>query len=287
LYINVMPAFWHAWDSTQGKSAAARAAAFKEAVILPNLGVYANGEFADELVSDDQIATYLDGLELRIGELRALSDRVSTEIPGDVERVQAELPGLSLEKISIYVLPSFELFNGQTADLGERTAVLFGVDGLLYYDGPRVNVGVTVAHELFHIYQAQTHPGNSTNGALVWQAVWREGSAAYASQQLAVDATKQLALGAQLAGASSDATRALACFVQRHWSSGDENDVTALLNADAHPVGLPSRGGYLVGYLGALDFAKTHTLAQLGSAPLGQVEPALKMSVDRLCATGA
>jgi len=284
VYVNVMPGFWHAWDSTKGQPASVRVAAFKEAVIYPNLGAFINSEFARNLGSDDEIASYLDSLEPRIGELRALSDRASAELPGDIARIQVELPGLSLGDISVYLMPSFHHFNGQIHDLGKGIGVFLGVDGLLDFDGPDVNISVTIAHELFHVYQFETHPGYHTGDALLWQAVWGEGSAAYASQYLAARATKEQALGEQLAKLSPAQTKALACYVQSHWNSQRDDDIDSLLDAGAHADGLPPRGGYLIGYLAAADFAKTHTIAQIGSEPLAQVEPSLEASVNRLCA---
>lgn len=284
VYVNVMPAFWRAWDSTKGQPESARVEAFKEQVIGPNHAVYAKDEFADDLRSDATIASYLEGLEVKAPALRSLSDRANAEIPADLQRIQHELPGLDLSRVSVYVLPSFGHFNGQTADLGSGTGVLFGIDGLLEFDGSDVNLGVIVAHELFHIYQYQTHPGFSTDEMALWQAVWGEGSAAYASQQLTPDATPEQALGAKLAATTWSDRRGLACYVQSHWNSHAGNDIEAVIDFGAHPAGLPARGGYLVGYAAAQDFMRTNTVAQLGSVPMDRAETALRTTVDRICA---
>ncbi|HEX8806207.1 MAG TPA: hypothetical protein VF741_04620 [Candidatus Aquilonibacter sp.] len=283
IFVNVMPAFWRAWDSTKDQPESARVAAFKEQVVAPNHIVYAKDEFANDLRSDDAIASYLERLRANEPALRAMSDRAAAEIPADIQRVQQDLPGLDLSNISVYVLPSFGHFNGQTADLGGGTGVLFGVDGLLEFDGPNANLGVIVAHEFFHIYQHQTHPGFSTDGMALWQAVWVEGSAAYASQQLTPGATIAQALGASLAATTPADRKALACYVQAHWDSRAGKDIDAMIDFSQHPPGLPPRGGYLIGYAAAQDMSGTSTVAQLGSAPMGEAEAALRTTVNGLC----
>lgn len=283
VFVNVMPAFWHAWDSTQGQPDSARVAAFKTEVIEPNRAVYDADEFTRDLASDATIAAYLDRLARHEAALRTLSDRASAELPSDLERIQYELPGLNLSDVSVYLLPSFNHFNGQTHDLGKGVGVLFGIDGLLEFDGPDVNLGVNVAHEFFHIFQYQTHPGFSSDAMNAWQAAWIEGSAAYASQQLASSATRAQALGTSLAATTPSDRKALACFLQAHWNSQEREDIDDLIDLGDHPEGLPSRGGYLIGYAAAQDFSRTHTLEQLGSAPMDQAEAALRSTVDRIC----
>lgn len=202
--VNLMPAFWSVWDGTQGKPDSVRVVALKQKVILPGPPVYADGEFRRDLSSDEQIAKYLDGLTPMVPQMRDVSRRLEQQVPLVVQSVEAALPDLSTDRIVVYILPSFHHFNGQTHDIGDKIGVLFGVDGIVQYGSESSDIRVDVGHELFHIYQFQMHPGFRTNRASLWQAVWGEGSAAYASQVLMPGTTEGAALGSELATANTE-----------------------------------------------------------------------------------
>jgi len=274
---DLMPAFWQAYDAP---SRDGRVEEIKERIVLPVLQFYADGEFFDNL-SDEGIGAYLDGLKTRASLMRELSERIPAELPAEIANVQAALPDLSLARIHFYVLPSFDHFSGQTHDYRDGVGVFFGVDDIIEHG--QENFNVVVAHELFHIYQFETHPGYDTDALPLWGLVWAEGSAAYASQHLVRGATMNDALGPDLAGATPATIKALACNIQSNWGSHSERATRDLLDTSAHPPRLPPLGGYLIGYLAARDFAATHTLAQLGSAKTGEAEAALKTTIDHLC----
>lgn len=283
---NLMPAFWNVLDTTLGKPTSVRVAAFKEQVILPGLPVYADGEFRRDLSSDDRIAAYLDGLAPIVPQMREVSRRLGQQIPLVAQNVEAALPDLSTDRIVVYILPSFHHFNGQTHDIGEKIGVLFGVDGIVQYGSQSSDIGVDVSHELFHIYQFEMHPGYRTDQASLWQAVWGEGSAAYASQVLTPNATESAALGNELAVAGTDATKELACGILAKWNSHDGGDMAAYVDAGSHPPSLPARGGYLIGYLVARDLAKTRSLSQIGKLDGDDLERHMRDGVGALCKSG-
>lgn len=285
--VDLMTPFWSVWDSTAGKPPQQRVAAFKERVILPGLPVYADGQFRRDLSSDDAIAKYLDGLEPHIAQMRAVTAQLRQQWPLVEASVAKQLPDFSSDRIVVYFLPSFNHFNGQTHDIGDKIGVLFGVDGIVEYGSSGENVGVDIAHELFHIYQFETHPGYRTDKATLWQAVWGEGSAAYASQVLTPGATATDALMGDLAAAPSETVKALACGIQAKWSSDDRDDINAYIDAGQHPPNLPARGGYLIGYLVATDMGKTHSLAEIGKIDVTSLEAPMRSDVAKLCSTGA
>ncbi len=273
---NVMPAFWKAYSAPPAQ----RVAQVKQLVIMPNLAVYANGEFSNDL-TDDAISSYLLMLEPKEQALRAKSAQIAQALPGAIASVQAGLPDLDLSKIQFWILPSFSHFNGQTTDVPHGTGVLFDADGVLQY-GPQ-NFSVIVAHELFHIYQHQTHPGASSDTQSVWAASWNEGTAAYASQMLVKGATMTDALDETLVNTGAATTKSLACFIQKNWDSHSGHSISAMIVDGDHPDGMPTRGGYLIGYLAAKEFAASHTLAQIGSSPSDVAEAAMKTTATRLC----
>lgn len=284
-FVNVMPAFWQAWDSTRGQPIENRVEKFKTLVIMPNLAVYANDEFNSNLASDQSIAEYLDSLKPYVPQLRALSNSVPPEVAQVEKSFAMALPDFDPTKVIVYFVPSFEHFNGQTYDFGKRIGVFLGVDGILSFEGTHANVGVDVSHELYHVYQWEMHAfGKGNNGAL-WQAVWGEGSAAYASRQLTPGATETAALMSRtLANLSTAKTAQLACGIVKNWDSQDGDVASLYLDGGKAPPGLPSRGAYLIGYLAAQDFAKHYTVDKLAKLNAAQVEGPLRADVQTLCA---
>lgn len=282
--VNVMPAFWQALDTTKGEPIADRVALYKSLVVTPNMAVYGFDEFSRNR-SDKAIAAYLHAIAPALPKMRAISDELEQKLPAYEASFVRQMPGFDAQRIVIYFMPSFFHFEGQTHDLGDKIGVLFGVDGMAAFDKD-VNPGVVAAHELYHIYQFEMHPGARTDNVPLWEAVWGEGSAAYASQVLTPGATKAQALGSTLAAASTDVTRRFACAIQSKWTSYDQQDFNDYFDASQSPKGLPPMGGYLVGYLVAQDLGKTRSVAQLAKMQVTDLEPLMRSRVASLCSGG-
>ncbi len=261
-----MPAFWKVYDAAY-PSSYARAEAFKRDVVLPNLEAFINGEFSSNLLDDATIGSYFDDLRPDAGAARAVSARLSKELPADIARFQGALPDFDSSSIyAIYVMPTFYHFAGQTRDMGDKIGVFFGPDVIANVYGANANVGVIVAHELFHIYQYETYTGSRNRSRPLWLQVWIEGSAAYASEHLTPGATASDALNATLVASNAATRKQFACIVDRSWDATNGSASYRLLDVSAHPQGLPSEGGYLIGYLAAQQLSKTMSLAQIGKA---------------------
>lgn len=286
--VNVMTTFWSFWDSTQGQPESVRVAQFKEQVIVAGLPVYADGQFRLSLADDVEIGKYLASLQPIIPQMRVVSKKVEEQWPLVEANIAKQLPDLSPDGIIVYFLPSFNHFIGQTRQLGDKTGVLFGVDKIVQYEGVNANVGVNIAHELFHVYQGETHPElNGNDTPPLWLLVWIEGSAAYASQVLTPGATMHDALaGTDLADAKQDTVKGLACGIKANWSSHDEKDDDLYIDTGNHPQGLPAHGGYLIGYLVTQDLAKTQSIGEIGKYNFTTLEPVMRAEVGKLCVTG-
>ncbi len=282
--VDIMPAFWRVWDGNY--TDAQRVTAFKEQVVMPNLAVYMYHEFYGNLSTDAAIAAYFRRVQPYIAAMRTIDARLHAQLSADMESVQRSLPDFDAQAIyAVYFMPSLLHFNGQTHDLFDKTGVFFGIDGLAEYDGANVNVGVIIAHELFHIYQYEKYTGKREETTPAWWDVWIEGSAAYASEKIAPNGTKVEALGDQLASADTATTKKLACLVESRWSSPNADD---LIDAGTHTDGLPARGGYLVGYLATEQLAKTMSLSEIGKAMNDPgFEGRLRPIVHQLCLTGS
>jgi len=149
----------------------------------------------------------------------------------------AALPDFDANRVVIYFMPSFGHFEGQTHDLGTKIGVLFGVDRMA--GEKNVNPGVIVAHELYHIYQYESHPNFKTSDLVLWEAIWGEGSAAYASQMLTPGASEAQALDEKLAAAPSSVVQQLACGIESHWSQHTDEIFADYFDAGESPPGLP------------------------------------------------
>lgn len=283
--VNLMPSFWQAWDSTKGQPLSDRVSEFKVLVVQPNAAVYGFDEFSRNLQSDDAIAAYLQSLTPRAAQMRTLGFRLARELPTDEAAFMRALPDFDSSRVVVYFMPSFLHFAGQTHDLGSKIGVLFGVDRMA--EQSDVNPGVVVAHELYHIYQFENHPGYRTDRATLGQAIWGEGSAAYASQVLTPGATKAQALSSELAHATPETVRIFACAIDSKWNSHNQDLFDLYLDAGQSPPNMPPMGGYLVGYLAAKDLSKTYSVSELAKLTLPQIESVVRPQVGELCKTGA
>ncbi len=283
--VNVMPAFWQAWDSTQGQPVQERVAKFKALVIRPNMEVYGFDEFANIVSNDNRLARYLDLLEPHISQMRQISQNLPDQIDDAEASFAKQLPDFDSSRIKVYFMPSFGIFNGQTHDIGQKVGVLFGVDEIAA-NGGQENIGVDVAHELFHVYQYEAHPGVRSDQARLWQAVWIEGSAAWASQQLTPGATEAQALGDVFTQTNPDERKQLACDLLDDWDSHNPSIMATYLQAGVGERSLPARGGYLIGYLVAHQLANDnpYSISQIGKLPFDRVEPRMHDDVRKICA---
>ncbi len=284
--VDLMPAFWSAWDATGDDRGAARARAL-EALIAAHPEAYDPAEYAEELHDPGALAGYVDRRERDAAAVRAAGERIVAELPQQIDAVRSRLPDLALAALTVYVVPSFEHYNGRVRPMPDGSLALFlAPDGMVQGEGAHPNVAVTVSHELFHVYQFQTHPGVDPHDIPLWQAVWAEGSAVYASRVIAdVSLARAAGMGEDEA-ADSDARRALACGIRDAAESREEHDFDLYLTGGVHPPGLPDRGGYLVGALIAQDVARAMPLERLGKLTVDKLRPQFFARLARLCASG-
>lgn len=282
--VNVMPAFWQAWDSTEGQPIDNRVEKFKDLVVKPNMDVYDFDEFANTVSNNNALARYLNSLQPQISQMREISDNLPQLIDDAEVSFAKQLPDFDSSRIIVYFMPSLGVFDGQTHDIGQKVGVLFGVDGIAQNDEDQENIGVDVAHELFHVYQYEAHPGARSDQAHLWEAVWIEGSAAYASQQLTPGATEAQALGAVFKQTTPDERKQLACDLLDDWNTRNPSIMATYLQAGAGERSMPARSGYLLGYLTAQDFARNYSVSQIGKLPFGQVQPRMQADIRKICA---
>ncbi len=284
--INVMPSFWRVWDSSTGEPLGVRVDLFRTLVLKPNVRIYADQEFTNDL-SDSGIAGYLQSMRTRAPLVRALGERLTRGLPDYFSAFLRAFPDFRTGGVTIYVLPSFWHFNGAIREVGSKPAILLGPDGIAAFDGPRVNLGVAVVHELFHVYQIQLHPQSTLTMPTLGEAVWGEGLAAYVSQRVISGATRAEALGRELAALDDRSTRKLACALAPHLGEPLTDELnTEYFDSGEHPMGLPARGAYLIGYSVAKRLNARRDLRDLALLQGIPLRNAITGNVRALCTSG-
>ncbi len=277
--VNLMPAFFDAWDGGIGKPIDERVRLLKADLLYPNRKAFDSGQFR---LDDPRLAWYLDEIAPSVPAMRRMTDKIATELPSSERAFIDAFPDMS--PATVYFMPSFLHFDGQS----NGGILRFGIDGIVEFDGPDANLGVLAAHELFHIYHAQVNPetfGESgSTQAPVGAQLWSEGLATYVAGRLNPGATRsQTLLSKDLAELSAAKTRRLACLMEPKLASTRESDAAPFFDADVQPPGLPARGGYLVGLLVASRFGKEHTLRELALLKGGSLTASIAGAVHALC----
>jgi hypothetical protein len=277
--VNLMPAFFRAWDDGAGKPIDERVRLLKADLLYPNRKAFDTGQFR---LDDPRLAWYLDEVAGRVPAMRLVTEKIATELPSSERAFVAAFP--DMKPTTVYFMPSFFHFDGQSS----AGILRFGVDGIVEFEGPDANLGVLAAHELFHIYHYQVNPqtfgeSGSTQAPIDAQA-WSEGLATYVAQRLNPSATRaQVLLSKDLAELSPANTRRLACLMEPKLASTRESDAAPFFDADVKPPGLPARGGYLIGLLVAEQLGKAHTLRELALMNGAALRAPIAAAVHALC----
>ena len=280
--VDLMPAYWAAWDANP--PGAARAHAIATAVVAAHPEVY-GAEFAS-LRDPASLERYLARVAPDAAAVRAASSAVPLELPADIAQIRSALPDFALEGITIYVVPSFGHYNGRVRPVAGGLALFLGPDGMVQGEGAQPNIARTVVHELFHIYQFQMHPEMDPSAATLWMAAIGEGQAVYASQVITGASTDDALMSAEYHSPSVATTKALACGIRDRADSRNPADFETYLTGGVHPPNLPDRGAYYIGYLIVHDLGKRYTLSQMAKLSIAAAEPQVRSRLDQLCTTG-
>lgn len=281
--VNLMPAFF----SSQARTASLdeRIARFKDRVLYPNGAVYNMGYVA---LDDPHIAWYLRSVSSKLPNIERTASLIERTLPADVSSFEAAFPKFKPQTVSVYLMPSMGSFDGMTKDVNGKHALLIGVDA---FSSENLPVGIFMDHELFHIYHHAINPTffvtsseNDLNQFGLYRQLWAEGLATYVSQKLNSGATDSQALAStDLANLSTEDSRKLACLVSDNLDSTESGYAALLFDVSEHPKGLPSRGGYYVGYLIARELSRTYSLSALAELNGDALHSAIANRVHQLC----
>ncbi|MFD2365975.1 DUF2268 domain-containing putative Zn-dependent protease [Pseudoduganella sp. GCM10020061] len=285
--INLMPAFWEFYGKTQGLAPEAQAVLFNRMVARRYPEVYAadvvgirNGK-----PLDDEIVRRYKMVQERIGSqmdvMRDVSNRISKDLTRYETTFRKSFPDLAYSG-DIYFMYSLGGFDGGVRNIKGNSALLFGLDMITWVYGKGANPEPFFHHELFHIYHRQFKHKDQPEGIL--GALWGEGLATYVAQALNPGTG-----GVEIFGLPRNTPERVLADVP-----GLAKNLRALLDSKSSDdyrryfLGLdekaevPSRSGYVMGYLVAKKLAKRHTLQELAHTPLSELRPEIEQALAEL-----
>jgi len=206
---------------------------------------------------------YLDQVTPYLPAIRKIHARFIKECEPIEKSFCTRFPDFDRSRAEIYLMLSLFRFDGKVPHDNPR-ALFLGLDGLAKFHGANVPLGVILSHELFHLYHFQVNalPAN-VDSIPLYQQIWQEGLATYASASLNPRATMADVLpDPRLArdGPKYVPTAAWALFTQLE-STDDE--ATARYLSYRQGSEAPSRMGYLIGYDIVARLEPTSSLREL------------------------
>lgn len=265
-----------AFDAAAGRPDAERAAALRRAMAPMLPGFYDAARFGDGAAGYEQrMAAYMADYPARRDAIATVARRFGAMFDPAVADFERRIGPLPTET-PVFLVVSMGEFDGATRDLAGRTHLLFGADMIAEYHGGEARA--FVQHELFHIYHGQRFAGCGE----VWCALWSEGLATYAAQQLnpqASDAELLLTIPEPIRPAVERNRAEAMCAVLARLDSTDLTDRDALFSSGRLSPNLPPRFGYLVGLWVAADLGRTRSLSDLAEWNGPELRSAIEASL--------
>jgi hypothetical protein len=288
--IDATPAFWKFWRTAAGKPEDVRVQMFIDHVVAANPELFESDVLNSAAVTGSPpppeagsiVARYLHDVEPYIDTMRRLSATLRDSLDAYARDFTTTFPDYA-PRTPVYFTVSLFSFDGATREVGDSTALLFGIDGIARFHAPGSNLKVFFDHELFHQYHDQVAPELSVDDAPLWMSLWEEGLATWVGRQMNAGSSEADALMSDtLAGAAGPMLPALARELLENFASTDPKEYAAFFfGANGRPD-LPPRCGYYVGYRVAQQLAAGRTLRQLAALHGPELEAAVRGALDEL-----
>lgn len=285
--INLMPAFWDFHDKTRALAPEAQAVLFHRMVAQRYPEVYAADVVGirDGKPVDVEIVRRYKLVHERIGSqmdvMRAVSNRIAKDLARYESTFRKTFPDLAYSG-DIYFMHSIGGFDGGVRQIQGREALLFGLDMITWVYGKDANPEPFFHHELFHMYHRQFHEKDQPQGIL--PALWGEGLATYVAQALNPGTG-----GVEIFGLPRNTPErvladvpGLAGKLRAQLDSTSSDDYRRYFLGLDEKAEVPSRSGYVVGYLVAKKLAQRHTLQELAQTPVRALRPEIEQALAEL-----
>ena len=281
VYTDLSQAFVDFYDRTEGLDDAARLAAFKAQVapLLP-------GFYAPRLgrTPEQQDRMTLNAIR-RFPEIREKYAATQRAFPDAYARAIAHFRQAfphSDAVLPTYFLHSLGEMDGGTREIGDRTVMVFGADGIAQYHTPS-DIGPFFDHELFHV----EHGAHFPECEPVWCALWTEGLATAAAEAMnpGIDqAGLMLTIPRPIQPEIDADWQAALCLARSRLDSTSREDYAAMFMGGSAEQAYPPRWGYYVGFRLAQRVLREHSLVELAHMPPTQAEPVVRDELDAMIA---
>lgn len=281
-YVDLMPGYFRVFDDAADLTPQGRAQAVMDRFVTPHLDLYQHAGLKN--LDPDRIARALAKTAPMLPRMRALHHEFPRLFVANQRQFAKAFLDFSSTASPVYLMPSFLRFDGHLEPNGKVLPLYLGLDGAVFYHGVKGDLGVLLAHELFHCFHAQVSPGIAFDPeSPLWKSLWSEGLATYVSEKLNPDASRlHVLLDAEdLERRGDDFVRPWAKRLVERFGSNDDEAAKALFSA-GYKGPEPARGGYLVGLLVARKLGEGRSLRQLAGLTSEEAEPLVRAELTRL-----
>lgn len=261
------------------------AALFRKAVLAPyqeafrvSPGAIDEQSLENFFRSDKNLESYIRNFGSDHLEMRRLSDEFSILLDACWSRLHRQLPRLSGDVV-IYLIPApQDTVGGCVRTIGLRNVVVFGSEVIAHRRTSPLRFDVFVDHELFHLYHIQVNPemrsaiagyfmrNSATAPPKLYEMMWLEGLAVYASQVLNPHATMNEAWVSKDPISDVEARlQQLSELALKELNSTDKKVIDDMVFAGNKRRGIPSGTGYYLGMLVAKRLASHYRLEDLAN----------------------
>jgi hypothetical protein len=247
--MDLFPAFFQLWQEPDVVSPTSRAERSLQSVIQPNAELY---DAFTGPISVERATRYIERVEPLLPAIRTLHRWVDSGFDTEIAHLQKLLPDLNWRGTLIF-MPNLFGFDAGGGPLNGKDILIFGLDTIARNDGPEADLAVMTSHEVFHHYHASFHPDwkNQHRGvdAPLYQLVWREGLATYASQQLNPTARLSTIFNdPALAPSCESNVPALASRLLKNLDGTDKELMMEWMSDQVRSSDVPPRAGYYFGW---------------------------------------
>lgn len=212
----------------------------------------------------------------KIEAIRTLNGTVPRQVTETVAAFQKAFPDYT-PSTDFYVTVSFT-FRGKVVDVGGKNVFGIGLDRL--DPAKPLEVPVTIAHELFHLYHFATF---RPSGGL-YRTLWAEGLATYASAVVVPGHHDSTYLGfpGEKMNRCAALLPAMARELKAKMGGSDPRLQRIYFGAEANDTQIPPEAGYYVGLQIARRLAAAHSLRDLARMDAKAVYPLVAGELGRL-----
>jgi hypothetical protein len=238
---------------------------------------------------DAVIKSSVPAIRSNIEGIKKTAAVLHEQLPAYLEDFRAVFPDLNCS-FTIYMMPSFNSFDGAGRFVDGKPAMVLGVDTITTYEKPD-QLKVFIDHEIFHRYHYQVagFSDDESEAAPIWKALWVEGLATYVSATMNPDRplADALLLPRDLEARAQPHIALIAAELRASLDRKDSAVFGKFFeygSKSATAANLPWRAGYYAGYLVAKRLAQDASLPALAQLHGEDLMARIAAALDELAA---